>query len=101
MLPFLIFLFYIHKALKLSPSNKKRSLQIVTNAIVKYPIILGGLIEVILESWAEYNVFGKNEYLEIKNMKQVIKKNRVHLDTASLKVKEIIVLLKTNPSYNL
>lgn len=99
LLPLLILLVHFKLALKFFPSDKKRSLQIVAIAFVKYPIILGNLIEVILESMAECRVFGSSKYLKMKNKKQVEKKNKINLDTVSLRIREIIDFLKRDSNY--
>lgn len=98
LLPALIFFLHLKLAIRFFKHDKKKSLFVLKIAIVKYPVILGNLIEVILESMAECNVYGSSKYLSVRKKKQrQLGKNP--LDSVSLKMKELVDFLKKDSNY--
>lgn len=74
MLP--LYLVYLHSkiARKIYKEDKKKAVKVFVVVVTKYPIIVGGIIELLLESAAECNVIGSSELLSIKQKK--IKRER-------------------------
>ena len=98
-LPLFIFFVHLKLAAKEFQQDKKKSGRIIIIAITKYPIILGNLIEVILESMAECNVYGTSKFLKIKPKKELAFKHSFSINDMSFKIREVLSFLKRDSNY--
>lgn len=98
LLPLVFFFIYVRVAIKFFPQNKKKFLQIFTIGFLKYPVILGSFIEIILESAAECQVYGDSKYFRVKTKKRKAQ-NPLGFNLASLRLKEIVELLKKESNF--
>jgi hypothetical protein len=93
-----MFIFYLHAkaAKKVFKQDRKRAWKILSLSIVKYPIMLGCLIELILESMVECDVYGDSKLLKVKRRKlKKIQSQRTPL----FNVKELLTSFKKLKPY--
>lgn len=77
LLPFVIFALHVKMAISNVKTNKKLAFQIIKMGTIHYPIALGLLIEVALEKFAKFAVYGNNvAYIKKKTI--TVESNTIH-----------------------
>lgn len=97
-----LYLVFLHTkiALKIYRVDKKRAKLIFITVFTKYPVLLGCIIELILESMAECTVFGDSKFLIVKHTQNKEKKSRVtKMPSVSWDLEGVYSYFRRNSNY--
>lgn len=97
-----LYLMFLHAkiAMKLYRVDKKRAKLVFVMVFTKYPVLLGCIIELILESMAECTVFGDSRFLTVKHTKVKQEKSRlIRMPSVSWDLEGIYSYFKKDSNY--
>lgn len=98
-LPIFILYMHIRLAARFFKDDKKKSILVLLFAFTKYPILIGNLIEILLENMAECYVFGNSRLLKIKKTEKVDTEKESNIKDTILGIKEIFSYFKRGSVY--
>lgn len=97
-LPLFILYMHIRLATRFFKTDKRKSMRVLLYAFTKYPLIVGNLIEILLENMAECYVFGDSRLLKLKKVTIVSDKESSFKDTI-LGLKDMFKYFKKGSVY--